>query len=436
MVLLGAPAPNTRRSRVAALLSEAFIDGRAVEPRFVGAAFGPWQVSLDQQLGARANRARLAAAVSELAPEIRTELARVEKGSRNWESGVAAILEGAASNPNEIAERRFEKGVVALEAAAREEPVSALVQSDLAAAYLVRGRYRNDPLDRLAALEAVDRALEIDSSLEEALFNRALVLYELALWHQARETWEKYLERDRRSAWAVEARTRLAVSDERLKGADWQAMLVALDRAVRAGDFGTVRELVARNPQLAREHGETEVLGAWAHAMEEGRVAEASLALQGAQALGEALAELHGDHLLLDSTTAAASPSVAGRVLDSLMAAHRDFAEAARLVENRNYREAEPLLRKVKHVLAETHSSLRRWVTFYLADAEFQRDEYERAYQALQTITSAPDAGRYPSLLARALRVQGLIHRVWGNYFDARRKYERAIVLAEQAGES
>ena len=200
MLLLGAPASVSREGRVTALLSEAFSDGRPVEPRFVGAAFGPWRENVGELSGTPADRARLAAVIGELAPEIRTELTRAKKGSRHWQAGVVAILEDLVSNQNDMAERRFEEGIASLETAALENPASALVQSDLAAAYLVRARYRDDPLDRLAGLEAVDRALEIDPSLEEALFNHALVLHEFALWYQERETWEKYLKQDRRSA--------------------------------------------------------------------------------------------------------------------------------------------------------------------------------------------------------------------------------------------
>ena len=67
-----------------------------------------------------------------------------------------------------------------------------------------------EALENLArSLESLNRALQINENLPEALFNKALVLQKMRLPNQAREAWQKYLEKDATSEWANEARKNL-----------------------------------------------------------------------------------------------------------------------------------------------------------------------------------------------------------------------------------
>jgi tetratricopeptide (TPR) repeat protein len=140
-------------------------------------------------------------------PDIRIAAARIEKETAAQPSAQALHVLGIA----ELVIGELDRSVVALEDAATQQPTDARILNDLASAYLVRGeqaRYRNDMSKALAAL---NRALEVDRTSPEVLFNRAYALERLSLIPEAREAWQAYLTIDNRSGWADEARARLRV---------------------------------------------------------------------------------------------------------------------------------------------------------------------------------------------------------------------------------
>lgn len=79
-----------------------------------------------------------------------------------------------------------------LEGLVREHPQDARLQSDLAAAYLVRAEGSGPGDDARKALDAADAAVRLDPSLREAYFNRALALESLQRTGEARKAWEEY----------------------------------------------------------------------------------------------------------------------------------------------------------------------------------------------------------------------------------------------------
>ncbi|HEY7923696.1 MAG TPA: hypothetical protein VII62_10990, partial [Vicinamibacteria bacterium] len=96
----------------------------------------------------------------------------------------------------------------ALESATAQDPKNAKLQSDLAAAYLVRASRLDEPSDIPKALEAAEKSIEQNDAPVEAWFNRALALEQLHLVDAARKAWDDYLKRDSSSPWAEEAKKR------------------------------------------------------------------------------------------------------------------------------------------------------------------------------------------------------------------------------------
>ena len=99
-------------------------------------------------------------------------------------------------------------------------PRNAKLHNDLGAALLalanrdrVDGDQRKDPDSSseylFQSLEHFDQALELDPSLLEALFNRALSRQRLQLLSEAEADWRTYLSRDANSPWAEAARQHL-----------------------------------------------------------------------------------------------------------------------------------------------------------------------------------------------------------------------------------
>lgn len=99
------------------------------------------------------------------------------------------------------------------EAARQFDPNDARIHNELGSAHFewAKSGPREKKLEELArSLEEFTRATQLDSNLLEALFNRSLALDELGLPREARESWTLYLQKDPSSAWADEARKRLA----------------------------------------------------------------------------------------------------------------------------------------------------------------------------------------------------------------------------------
>jgi CHAT domain-containing protein len=112
--------------------------------------------------------------------------------------------------------REFDKAAGEFEEALKAKPGDATIQSDLGAALFEKGK-----LERAAdqsgrsettlarSLEHLNRALELNDSLLDARFNRALLYEEMRLTPQALEDWNKYLTLDANSRWAEEARRKI-----------------------------------------------------------------------------------------------------------------------------------------------------------------------------------------------------------------------------------
>lgn len=123
-----------------------------------------------------------------------------------------------------------------------------------------RGRHEADVP---AALEAIERALEMTPHLREALFNRALALERLYLLRSARRAWQAYLEVDTDSPWALEARQRMdaIVLPTRPDPTRLRTEIIA---AASVGDADRLAELVLAHRGQTRRVVQEELLPGWA----------------------------------------------------------------------------------------------------------------------------------------------------------------------------
>jgi tetratricopeptide (TPR) repeat protein len=121
-----------------------------------------------------------------------------------------------------LTQQKFDKAIDQMIIAATDDQQNAQLQSDLGAALLEKGSADRSNAESGASLEDFGRSLEhlnkalsLDDSLLEALFNLALCHQYMLLNQQAREGWQKYLEHDPNSSWAEEARRNLNELKER-----------------------------------------------------------------------------------------------------------------------------------------------------------------------------------------------------------------------------
>ena len=120
-----------------------------------------------------------------------------------------------------LAERQFDRAIDQLNAALSLARRNARTHSDLGAALLEKGKSRSsegeqgEVVEEFAqSLDHLNKALELDDSLLEALFNRALLYEQMTLPQRAEDDWRRYLEKDQNSEWADEARQNLRRLEE------------------------------------------------------------------------------------------------------------------------------------------------------------------------------------------------------------------------------
>lgn len=108
-----------------------------------------------------------------------------------------------------LVRREYDAAIAVLEHAAKLSPEDAMVQNDLAVAYLTRRQWKGTgAADAQRALQAAERAWQLDQTPETA-FNRALVLEHNTRRAEAIQAWQEYLSIDAKSPWAADARTHL-----------------------------------------------------------------------------------------------------------------------------------------------------------------------------------------------------------------------------------
>jgi CHAT domain-containing protein len=141
-----------------------------------------------------------------------------------------------------LAERRFDDAIKQFNAALSLDPQNARIYSDLGTAHLEKGKnyaaeagpeHGKGVEEYARSLDYLNKALGLNSSLREALFNRALVHEYLMIPQLAEEDWRKYLAIDPSSPWADEARQHLsALTEQKEKTSQnkeqlWQNFLLA-----------------------------------------------------------------------------------------------------------------------------------------------------------------------------------------------------------------
>ncbi len=136
------------------------------------------------------------------APEARNlELTATAEKVRNAIGDRRGAEADAARGVSSLIADDIDGAIQSLERATEANSATARMFSDLAAAYLQRGR----PEDLARALSSAERALAADGALREASFNRALALERLARNAEALQAWRDYVARETDSQWAAEA---------------------------------------------------------------------------------------------------------------------------------------------------------------------------------------------------------------------------------------
>jgi CHAT domain-containing protein len=393
-------------------LAKALGETRFIEPRLTGGFQHGRHVVL------RAGGSDRPQGLDAYSPAVLAAVARIRERTQGDTSPQAlAALAATYLVSGDVAQ-----AVKALESATAQDPKNPNLQSDLAAAYLVRASRLDEPADIPKALEAAETAIAIEGAPPEAWFNRALALEQLHLVDSAKKAWEDFLERDSTSPWADEARKHI----EELPPAQKSTIEEDRERARKALAEGpaAINALADEEPSILADYFLAELLPSWADAYLTGHPNAATLRTH-AEHVGEALFRTTGDALPRDAARALSTPpSGPSRDPPRLQAQGlKALHEAQRLYDLQQpscaaFRQSRQLLESGGSPFAAWSSERIVAACLYLADSA-------AALKAIYQVESQTPP-RHVRLLARVRWMQGLIHGRRGELTTALDRYRLA----------
>jgi CHAT domain-containing protein len=296
--------------------------------------------------------------------------------------------------------------------------------NDVAAAELLLARGQPDATP-FAALTAVQRALDLDPELPEALFNRALIIKQLGLSRMAREAWQHYFRRESEGVWAAEARRRLRADQLRTAKEEWAAYREKLDRLQPQDLAG----LAQRFPLQIRGAAEW-LLVQWANASLRGDDAASTRYLTAARTIGFALQARSGDTVVLAAVVATESSARRREVAE----AFRRYGEGRRLLRERRNAEAARELDTAREKLVVLRHPMAKIAAYWLAVAS-RYDNQAAAAKRLAHLLRRCDPVADASLRAQVQADLALASGAEGRWQSAREAADEAIQLYRRLGD-
>ncbi|MCU1348473.1 MAG: Tetratricopeptide repeat protein, partial [Acidobacteria bacterium] len=329
--------------------------------------------------------------------------------------------------------RRLEDVQRTLERCIQARPADARCWSNLAVVRLEAARLDDDPRGAIDAFGAADQAVRLSPALPEALFNRAAALEALHLSQFATRAWGQYLTIDGVSAWAGEARERLAAVPRSSQAQLWESEEARLQKAAASGNEATVREIVRAFPEQTRAMAEWDYLSAWAAAVRSGDAARAAERLVLARRIGAALREVNGERLLGDAV--AAIDRASASELERLVDGHIVYGQAKKAYLNRQVVEAQPLFERAADAFRAGGSPMSTMAAGFTAACVCDRGEIARSRAMVEAQLAAAPAG-YQALRGQLLWQRGTAAVRSGLVYEALNAYTDALAVFERLHES
>jgi CHAT domain-containing protein len=323
-----------------------------------------------------------------------------------------------------------ERAVATLQRAEAIAPADALVQSDLAAAYLERADEDTHPDDVARALAAAERAIAREPSTLEAWFNRALALERLPVPDLALEAWRDYLARDRESTWRGEATEHARSLEGSGPGQRAQAMLEA---AVARADRRQISDVARQWPATVRVHLDETLWPAWAGARRDRQFARATQLRAAIELVAKALSEATADRLPIDTVRFATR--VDGRHGDALADAWVEYGHARDLASRDRVTEAEAHYQRAFEGFARVGSPFQAWARYYLARMLQLHGDAAGVHGSLEPLRAQARRNGYVAVAAMSAYTDGLMHRTNAQFDLAVDRLREALELYLQLGD-
>lgn len=313
-----------------------------------------------------------------------------------------------------LVKKEFDKAIDQFKLALESDQNNARLHSDLGAALLEKAKAnspRADERERALALgeslEELNKALELDDSLLEAYFNRALVRQVMGLKEQAEEGWSDYLKKDSGSPWAEEAKENLRLLQQKKQERAqwdqkiWTDFLVAYNKRDKAQGWQAFKVARLRTGNLISER----LIKTWFESLQSGRMKDAQEQMQLLMWAGEL--ELHnaGDRFTANLAAYYRQMNVPQRT--AVIQARLWLSQAAKAYSDSLWGDAARLFVKSQELfqaagdLCEAHFA-ESWVGYCLT----RQAKSQKAIALFNTLIDTCQRRNYKSLLAYALQSQ------------------------------
>lgn len=308
-------------------------------------------------------------------------------------------------------------------------PRDARLWSDLAAARYEAGVAAGDASLVAAALAAADAALQLDSALPEALFNRALAIEHLGVRDEARHAWKRFVTVDGTSAWAAEAHDRI----RQLPPIPFFMVDLRMHYDRLAADPEFAHNMARARPEETRLYSETVILHDWATAAAAGDEKAAERHLRVAREFGRELARNRGEHMVQDAVRAIERADETRR--QHLIRGHRLFREGQNESKVDRPLAARAIFERAADELAQGGSPVARLAEFFLAEMFNSLGNVEEGRRReLQLLADAP--GEYRAHRAQLLWFIGNGYQWDGDFGKALDALGQSVEIFDDLGEA
>ncbi|HEV7488386.1 MAG TPA: CHAT domain-containing protein [Thermoanaerobaculia bacterium] len=327
---------------------------------------------------------------------------------------------------------RDRDAIDALESAVHQSPKNAAYWSDLGAARYTLAVTEKRPHELPQALADTDHALRLDPKLQDALFNRALIIEALGISEAARRAWQRYATADPSSHWSTEAMRHLGDLRVVTTRDQFQNRLAAASLALP--NTAPLIALARNYPQEARTWSEGPILANWADAFHKGDSKTAANTLTVVRTLGNALAEFNHVQSVADivATIDHANPSDTRTLAD----AHAIYRDGRVLYSQRHIADAQKKLQEARALFARTTSPMTLITDYYLASCLYDSSHRAEAARALDDVAGRVDPKRYPGLTAEIKWERTLSHSSAGDWEGAIRTASESRRIFASLGET
>ena len=334
-----------------------------------------------------------------------------------------------------LAERQYDKAIEQFEAALAAAPDDARLHSDLGAALMERGSNASPKVqggtvltDFAQSLEHFNRALTLNPSLLDAVFNRALLYQHMDLPRQAAAEWRHYLELDPNSQWAEEAKRKLKLLEEsqKLSSATSQTLEDFLD-AYRAHEDERAWQVLSGSREMITGRMVPFQLARNAiHAEAEGKRSEVNELLDALKYAGTLERDRSDDPFFAELANYYSNgrSDERGR---QLAEAQAELSEGYRLCQASQYDEARAHFARAQSLFTwagDTHEA--RVTNYWLAYCDGQGDRLEESVTQLEDLAAFCRQRNYRWLLSQALYSMANTQDLLGDH-------SRSLALGAQA---